>query len=270
MFQGKEKLFSIHRVTDKSELRKRLGYPYFYRISFYGVFFALERIGKLEIEPYWSLFLEDIATGGITHSLSRLDLCADITNTSPIEIAIGVRGDEGKMKEFSTHKGKGRIRKSRPETIMYGGKGDNRWFVRIYDKLKEMAKKGKERFYLDYLKHDRVTRIELVFKSPVLTDDHHFTLPQCLDSKRLFSLFCDHLKTKYVSWDILPFIKREMRKKGVERMTLERYQKHHNPLPRGEKFQRIRSAIKKYAADYDYDLKLLCERLYLSIGEDDD
>lgn len=268
VFQGKEKIISIQQVTAESELRKRLGYKYSYRITFYGVFFALHRIGKLDIEAYWKIFLDDFATGLVTHSISRLDACADLTNISPIEIAKGIRGDVAHLKDFSTMKGQ--IRKGNPQTVMYGSKGDNNWFARFYNKLAEMAKKGKERFYLDYLQYERVTRLELVLKSPVLSDQYHLTLAQCLDIELIFSIFCDHLRTKYVSWDILPLIKREMKKKGFQRMTLERYKKHHNPLPRDKKFRRIKNAVIRYKEDYDYDLKLLCDRIYLSIEEDDD
>lgn len=268
IFQGKEKIISIQKVRKDSELRKRLGYKYLYRISFYGVFFALARIGKLNIEAYWKLFLDDITTGLIENSLSRLDLCADLTNIRPIDIAKGVHGDETHMKEFSTMRG--RIKKPNPQTMMYGAKGDNNFFGRIYNKLIEMAKKGKERFYLDYLLYELVTRLELVFKSPVLRDQYHLTLADCLDTQLLFNIFCDYLHTKFVTWDILPFIKREMKTKGFKRMTLERYKKHHNPMPRDKKFRRIINAVKRYKDAYDYDLKLLCDRIYLSIEEDDD
>jgi hypothetical protein len=268
VFQGKEKILSIHKVTEQSQLRTRMRYKYMYRISFYGVFFALHRIDKLEITSYWKMFLEDIETSHVAYSISRLDLCADITNVKPIEIATGIRGVESHMKDFSTFKGK--LKKGNPETIMYGSKGDNNWFGRIYNKLVEMAGKGKERLYLDYLLHGTVTRLELVFKSSVLTGQYNLTLAQCLDEQLLFNLFCNHLKTKYVSWDILPFLRREMRKRGIERMTLERYKKLHNPLPRDQKFKRIKNAVRRYREDYDYDLRFLCDHIYLSIEEDDD
>lgn len=268
IFQGKEKIFSIQKVGEDSELRTRLRYKYQYRISFYGVFFALDRIGKLDIDLYWKIFLDDITRGLVSHSISRLDLCVDITNIDPIEIARGVRGEESKMKEFSTMRGK--MRNQNPETIMYGTKGDNNWFARIYKKLIEMSKKGKERLYLDYLVHDLITRLEVVLKSPILSDQYQLSLDRCLDVQFLFNIFCNQLETKYVSWDILPFIKREMKKKGYQRIKIEKYKKFHNPLPRDKKFKRIKSAVKKYHKDYDYDLKLLCERIYLSIEQDDD
>lgn len=266
IFQGGEKIASVKKISETSNL-KHIRYKYLYYISFYGVFFALHRIGKLDIEPYLQLFLYDIPRG-VTYSVSRLDLCADITNIRPIKIAKGVKGDESHMKQFSHFKSV--IRKPDPETVMYGSKGDNNWFARIYDKREEMAKKGKERFYLDYTAHEIVTRLEVVFKTPVIKDQYHLTLGQCLDMELLFNIFCDQLKTKYVSWDILPFIKREMKKKGFNRMTLEKYKKSYNPLPRDKKFKRIKNAVRRYMENYNYDLRLLCDRIYLSIDEDDD
>lgn len=258
VFRGKEKLLVIQRVTSESELKVRLGYKYDYRISFYGAFFSLVRLEKFVPDEYLRIFLSDIENGTVRHSISRRDICADIANVSPHEISKGIRGDEKHKKKISTF---GQTHGSNDvETIAYGRKG-GKWHARIYNKLLEMMKKGKQRFFPDYIQHHiEVTRLEVQLNSAVM-QGYKVELKDCFDVEKTFALYAAHLHTKYVKWQILPFIKREMKRLGYTYIAPVRYKIDHETLSRDRYFSRIVSQVKKHASNWDISVEQVCEHI---------
>lgn len=258
IFRDKDKIAVIQKVTSESQLRTRLGYKYDYRISFYGAFWSLVRLRKVSVEDYFSLFLRDVESGSIRHSISRLDLCCDIANISPNEIIAGIRGDSKHKKKLTIY-GQSHD-ESDAETIDYGRKR-TAWFARVYNKLLEAAKKGKQRYFLDYFEHEsQVTRLEVQLNSAPL-QLYKVELKDLFNNERLLSLYSAHLKTKYVTWSIFSFIHRELKKNGFQTIPLERYKLSYKVLSKDRYFLRTESMVRRCAERWGKDIEWVCLRI---------
>ncbi len=258
LFRNKDKIAVIQKVTSESQLRTRLGYKYDYRISFYGAFWSLVRLRKVSVEDYFGLFLRDVESGSIRHSISRLDLCSDIANVSPHEIVSGIRGDPRHKKKLTIY-GQSHAKRD-AETIDYGRKR-TAWFARVYNKLLEASKKGKQRYFPDYFQHEKqVTRLEVQLNSPPL-QQFKVDLKDLLSTERLFSLYAAHLKTKYVGWRILPFIRREIRRNGFQAIPLQRHKLTYGVLLKDRYFQRTESMVRRCAERWGKSTEWVCTRI---------
>jgi len=258
IFQNKDKIAVIQKVTSRSQLRVRLGYKYDYRISFYGAFWSLVRLQKIVVEDFLGFILRDVESGNVRHSLSRLDLCGDIANISPNEIIDGIRGDPQHKKKLTIY-GQSHD-KNDAETIDYGRKR-TAWFARVYNKLIETAKKGKQRYFPDYFEHEKqVTRLEVQLNSAPL-QQYKIELKDLLSIERLFSLYVEHLRTKYVTWSILPFIHREMMKNGFKAIPLRSHKLTYSVLSKDRYFQRTETMVRRCAERWEKNIEWVCFRI---------
>jgi hypothetical protein len=267
VFRDKDKISVIQKVTSESQLRTRLGYKYDYRISFYGAFWSLVRLRKVSVEDYLGLFLRDVESDNIRHSISRLDLCSDIANVSPNEIIAGIRGNSKHKKKLTIY-GQSHD-ESDAETIDYGRKR-TAWFARVYNKLIEAARKGKQRYFPDYFEHEKqVTRLEVQLNSAPL-QQYKVELKDLFNIERLFSLYAAHLRTKYVTWDIFKFIHREVKKNGFQAIQLQRHKLTYKVLSKDRYFLRTESMVRRCAERWGKSVDWVCLRISNKSNDVDD
>jgi hypothetical protein len=252
------KLMRIERITEESIL-KQVGYKYDYRITFYGTLFALSRIKKLDADEFLKPFLEDSKNLLLTHSVSRTDICADISGVSPMSIRKGITGNTEKMKKFSF------INVS-PSTgdfeTAYYGKGSKDWHVRIYNKVLDTEKKGKELLYPDYMEHEKVTRVEVDTRSQI-SQKFAITLPKILELGFALSIYEEVLNTKYVNFKIVKFIKTELKKKGLQKIEAERTKISYETLSKIKLHQRFLRCAERLNEEYEVSLISLGEEVKL-------
>lgn len=159
IFRGR-RIMRIERIKVNSRLKKNLKYKYSFRITFYGTFFSLNKLKTIEINDFLIPFWQDVSHCFIKHSISRIDICADIFGVSVNSISKGIKGVKSKMK-ISTPMNIDPITKE-PETFYYGSRKDGgTWLVRIYNKLLQIKKLNKELLHLDLLNYEKVTRLEI-------------------------------------------------------------------------------------------------------------
>ena len=96
---GRHRILRIEHITEESTMNS-LNYKYDYRITFYGTLFALSRINELNYLDFMNSFLEDISHDFVKHSVSRIDICADISGVSVASVRRGF-SHNGKAKKFS-------------------------------------------------------------------------------------------------------------------------------------------------------------------------
>jgi len=240
-------LFQIAQIDHESPKWKNTKYSYKYRIQFYGDFFNSVRTEKIEEYDFLNIFIEDIENNTVKNSLSRLDVCSDISNISPKEILKDIKGTHlKKISEFEKDKKTGEM-----ETFYYGKRGGNTtWFIRCYNKLADCRKKFKENLYREYFFYEKVTRLEAEVKTDTLKLNK-VNMINIQDNNFLWSLYFSLLKTKYNSWGILPFLKREMKKNGFKKIPLEK--RDHEPMPLSrERFrQRFVSSANNFFKRYE-------------------
>ena len=258
IFRDADKIMVIQKVTNESLMRSNIGYIYDYRISCYGAFFSLIRLGEFDPKDFLGIFLRDIAEEKVQYSLSRVDVCADISNVSPQEIIDGIQGDFDHMKKISVFQET--INGDDAETINYGKKGMP-WFARVYNKLIELTKKGKQRYFTDYIAHQKeVTRLEIQFDGTVLRE-HGFLPNDCLDTQRIYSLYAKHLFTKYVQWNIFRFLKKEMKRRGFKFNPPIRVPPTYDVLSKDEKFRRTEKSVKSCAEAWGESVESICKQI---------
>jgi len=258
VFHGKDKIMVIQKVTAESKMRKNIGYAYDYRISKYGTFYDLVRLGEIDPHDFWDIFLRDIEEGNVRYSLGRIDICTDLSNVSPQEIINGIKGDKSHMKKISKHNET--LGGDDAETIYYGHRGMP-WFARAYNKFLDLMKKGKQRHFVEYIAKQReVTRLELQIDGELLkANDFH---PRdCLNVERLFSLYGKLLDNKYVGWDIFRFIKREMKRRGFSFRPPEHHAITYGVLSKDKWFKRAERTVKKCAEAWGLTVEQICHRI---------
>lgn len=208
--RGEDLLFSIQEIGPKSTMPSLVRLKYKYRISFYGWFFGLVRLGEFDLTDFWGIFLRDIEDAVIGHSVSRIDICADIANVSVGSVERGIVRLSERIKRISKFNIDPDTKE--PETVYFGEKS-NHWKGRIYNKLLEVESKGKERLHADYFQHEKVTRVEIELHSRSCKT-FGVNLESVQGLEFLLSVYAAHLKNKSASWRILRVIEREMKKRG--------------------------------------------------------
>lgn len=217
---GRHKILAIEEIGADSHLKMYMRYPYDYRISFYSAFFCNVRLELLRLKDFFGLFLEDIEHGRIKHSVSRLDVCADLRGITPIAVRDGIEiftKDKAK-KDFGYHGTDKNVTEA--ETITIGGKHKQEWHARIYDKFLEISiedkkrnRPSKEDLFPDYYDHlPPITRVEVQLNGSCRT--YGIDLKQALDIEVQLGLFLKHLDGKYCKWKIAEVVRRAMRDRG--------------------------------------------------------
>ncbi len=267
VFWNGTKIILIQFVDSDSTFKKNLKYKFKYMVNFYGLFFSLWRINALDGINFLQIFLDDIEAGTIDHSISRIDICADLSGITPLEIKNSIKiiakDKARKISEYQKDLETGEC-----ETIYYGKKGDNRWFARIYNKIVEIVNKGKQKYYLDYLEHEQVTRFEIQVKSLGLIE-YKWQLFDCLDLEKVLSLYSKHLHTKYVQWSILSIIQEEMKKKGFEKIQVGRHKKAYKALKYDKYFKLLLGMSRKCVENYGVTIDQVCDQLRSRFGDAD-
>lgn len=213
-----ENILSIEKLSEESTFYKNIGGKYQFVVSFYGEFFTIPKLG-FDVNIFWKLFETDIREGLVVHCVSRLDICADLKNISVKQIADGVIVDSpSHAKKFTPFKVDWKTQE--PETWYYGDTTDKRWHARVYNKIKDIQKKGKEYLFPDYWGVETVTRLEIELKE--VCREFGVTFLNCRDIDFLLSIYKAHLETKYVHWQILPFILSEMHQKGHDPFRVQK------------------------------------------------
>ncbi|MDH3324981.1 MAG: hypothetical protein OEL89_05050, partial [Candidatus Peregrinibacteria bacterium] len=255
---GRYRIMRIEKVPPESTMRENLkNYNYDYRITFYGTLFALSRINQIDHLDFLKPFLADISNHFVQHSISRIDICADIAGTSVLSIKRGITGTKKKMKDFSRIK-ENPVTKE-PET-MYYGQGANDWLARFYNKILDIRVKNKESLYPDYLDHEKVTRLEIEAKSAI-SQKFKITLPKILELGFLLSVYEQVLINKYVKFNIVKFIKSELIKNGLKEIQATRTTLTYDQLTETAMFKRFQNIAKKLTDTYGVTNKRLIESI---------
>lgn len=243
----------IRVAIPNTKSRRNIKYKYRYQISFYGMFFDFHRLKRIDAESFLKIFVDDIEEGLLKHSISRIDICADLSNFTTNEIEKGIKGDKAHMKHGNRFKIDPITKIA--ETINYGDKS-SRWMARIYNKLVEAQAKRKEAFYFDYYNHEEVTRLELEIKSEVC-QEYKVTLPKTFDNHFIWSLYKQLLNTQFVKWDISSFIEQELKKKDFRSIELEKRQHTPEALSDFKYFQQTVTRVQGCMDRYQYsDLEM--------------
>lgn len=231
------------RIVKIDQNRSRNKYEY--QINFSGMFFDYNRLGFLNTRDFFKIFLKDISSNKIKHSISRLDVCADLKGVSVKEV-FKPRGTKSLRKKHTIRAIDPKT--GMPETIEYGKKKDT-WMLRIYDKKKDAVFKKKERFYADYFYNSQVTRIEAELHSEECLK-FLVTLDKCLDKDFLFSVYSELLYQKRrIKFPIVNFIKKEL---GHNKAALERRQHIPFPLEEAEYLKDVASRYRNACRRYGY------------------
>lgn len=257
IYWGKYKILRLEDVDKSSTLKSNLNYKYQYRVTFYGTLFALSRIQKINLMDFLRPFYEDLSHSFMIHSVSRLDICADIFGASVSSIRRGIKGDKTHFKNFSKINENAVSKEA--ETIYYGKKS-GAWMARIYNKLLDINAKGKELLFIDYLSHAKVTRLEIELKSAVI-QRFKVDLFNVFDLSYLLSVYKQTLKNKYVEFSIVSFIEKEMIKSGTASFQITPKKLTYDPLSRTKVFKRFNNNVKKLFIEYEVSPKLLIDSI---------
>ncbi|MFH1670209.1 MAG: hypothetical protein ABIA92_01340 [Patescibacteria group bacterium] len=215
---GRHNLFAIEEVCEDSLLKLNLGYKYDYRLSFYGAFFCAVRLGLVILDDVFGLIREDIRHSRVLHSISRLDVCADIWHVETVDVLHGVEIlSPDKAKKFSFFSADKSL--SQVETIYYGTTPVD-WQARIYNKSLEITKEDKKRnkpskedLFPDYFDYSPpITRVEVEMRGACR--EYEIDLEQSLDIEVQLGLFLKKLDGKYCKWAIAEFVCLAMRDRG--------------------------------------------------------
>ncbi|MDD3897012.1 MAG: hypothetical protein PHU04_04220 [Candidatus Peribacteraceae bacterium] len=257
VFRGEEKVLSIQKIGKKSTMPPSVKERYQYRISFYSAFFGLVRLRQFAYRDYWDLFLCDIESRVVVHSVSRVDLCADLAYVSVKNVAKGVKNRSGKVKKRSLINIDPDTKE--PETFYYGEQSHH-WKARVYNKIIEIEKKGKERLYPDYIFYDAVTRVEVEMKSRSCRT-YGLNLYSCLDIELLFGVFKAHLDNRSATWRIVKNIEGGLRQEGFKSIEPARVRVSHQQLPKQKFFKQTLNKNMQCADRYGISFEELQEEL---------
>ena len=269
---GRHKILAIEEIGANSHLKMYMRYSYDYRMSFYSAFFCNVRLGLLRPEGFFGLFLDDIEHGRIKHSVSRLDVCADLRGITPIAVRDGIEifTEDKAKKDFGYHGTDKNVTEA--ETITIGGKHKSEWHARIYDKLLEIAiedkkrnRPSKEDLFPDYFDYPPpITRVEVQMNGSCRT--YGIDLKQALDLEVQLGLFHKHIYGKYSKWEIAEFVRRAMRDRGFSPWEVESVKLTPERISNMNAFWLYRKRGLNLAERCSIsleDLNTICERLWL-------
>ncbi|MDD5055299.1 MAG: phage/plasmid replication protein [Candidatus Peribacteraceae bacterium] len=259
VYRGEDHLFSIQKIGKNSTMPPSVKKKYWYRISFYSWFFGLARLGEIDVHDYWGIFLRDIESGFIVHSVSRIDICADLGNISVSRVQRGIV----RLSERSKKLSKLNIDPVtlEPETV-YFGERSNHWKARIYNKLVEAERKGKERLYPEYWFCDFVTRLEVELHSRSC-QTYSINLKSVMSLEHLLMVFRAHLKNKAASWRILRFIEEKLKERGYKALPPQREKFEYDQISESKffkaTFRKTLACAKRYGIDINTILSWIRE-----------
>lgn len=254
---GKYRIMRLEDVDINSTLKQNINYKYKYRITLYGTLFALSRIQKIDHMEFITPFMADMCNDYVSQSVSRLDICADIYGVSTQSIRRGIQGDKAHFKDISKIN-ENALTKS-AETIYYGKRGQD-WMARIYNKLLDIKAKGKELLFPDYLNagHEKVTRLEIELKSAAIKKSG-IDMFNVFDRNRLFSIYKQTLKNKYVEFKIVDFIEKELAKQGYKAFKIKPQKLNYNALSEVQVCKRFANNARKLIEDFETEPEQLYE-----------
>jgi len=247
-------LICVHKITSTTTFRGLSQFQY--RLEFYGSIFALDDLGNLSFEDYITPFIKEVDSGVLLAIVSGIHICADIENVTTDWVDKGIKRLSKKLKKASS-----RINQDPKtglyETVYFGTKNNGArgkktsadWFVRSYDKLKEIRDNGHERLYPTYLTKESVTRIEAVFNSAIFRKNE-VSLKQCLNQGYLFALFSKFLRSKDVCFRSVKFIESELKKGRLDEVVIEKLVRESVPLSQEKKVKSLQSRIRTVAGDF--------------------
>lgn len=228
-------LMQIVKINPK--WAKNIGYRYQYAIDCSGTFFDFARLGLINPQQMLAPFLADVEANVVRHSVSRIDICADLSGYTVKSILRGINGSKEHMKKITV------FNTANPETFYYGYKQD-KWHARGYNKLLDIQKKGKGWIFLPlgYLDYQTVTRLEVEAHSDVCLNNS-LTLPLCLNTEYLYGIYKSLLSTKFVKFQIIPFIEKSLIEQDFHLITLLKREHHPHALTELQKFKRLFSQM---------------------------
>lgn len=251
VFKGEYKIIQIIRINpDKNKLIK-----YQYQIGFYGTFFSLGMCGELEVMDYVNIFMKDVKNKIVSHSISRNDIFADISNIGRKEIQKGIKGD--RLKTISEIKRD--MKTGEMQTFYYGDKRRDKnknWLARVYNKLNDLFEKGKEKLHSKYFEYKEVTRIETEVRSEGCFIKG-INLLNVFDMSVNASVFFSLLENKYNSWKIAKFVKKELKKRDFAPFLIQNhYRDNVLVMTRSKAFTDLQRKIEIVSERFDVELEL--------------
>lgn len=251
-------------IKINSDWAENIRYPYAFKVDCYGTLFDYDRLGIINAKEMLAVFFSDIERNLVSHSVSRIDICADLTGYKVKSIQRGITGSKAHMKKITV------FNTANPETMNYGTKKD-KWMARAYNKLLDVTKKKKEWIFLrlGYFDHVLVTRLETEARSDICLNNA-LTLPLCFDNEYLFGIYKSLLSNKLVEFTVIPFIESELKKAGYKIITP--IKRDHDPkqLSQQKYIKRIAgfhiSAMERYDIPHDVLLKAINEHIKPETG----
>jgi hypothetical protein len=261
-FHWKEEyLFQICKIDPEYGKWKNIRYKYKYRLQFYGDFFNAIRRDEIDLVDILDIFILD----GDKCSLSRFDLCADISGITPKEIYDGINGSRLRdFCEFKKNKKTGKM-----ETFYYGDKNNcSTWYTRVYDKIADSRTKKKEKMYSEYFQYENVTRIELEIHTDTIKE-WMVDLLNIQNTNFLWTIFHNLLRNKYNDWAIIPFLKRELKKHGFKKIPVERMKINSQMLAEEAFAKRFESSGYNFISRYDKNPIIFLLKSHIHLSQDD-
>ncbi|MEK7719791.1 MAG: hypothetical protein AAB347_09310 [Bacteroidota bacterium] len=259
-----DSIIAVHKITPTTTLR---GVGQFnYRIKFYGKFFALVADGTFVFENFIRPFIDEAGVGILLALVSEIHICADIENVTTQWVDKGIKRKSQKLKKTISRD------HQNPETglydtIYFGQKFKKSrngfvaadWYVRNYNKSKEIRDNNEERYYKHYLNKELITRVEAAFNSPIFRD-YEFSLKNCLDQNCLFALFSKYLRSKDVHFKSVDFIEDHL--SDLREVILDkRIKQEPVPISQEKKITRLQTSVRNIANDFGVTEAKLLEEL---------
>jgi len=160
--------------------------------NYFKVHWSAFQIFELEtiidfINTYLLLDMVDKKKNKKAHTMKRFDLAVDVL--FPVDFIVN--------KNFKKLNQKGTRymgTKWELETYYiwaYKVRDNKNFLIRVYDKIKDIKLKRKQRLYPWYLEKDNITRIEIEFRSQVVS---FLDFEDLLDTEKMFNLFIMYIK----------------------------------------------------------------------------
>lgn len=270
--QEKGSYMTIHKITPSTTMQGlHVGD---YRIKFYGAFFASVYEGVFKLEEFIQPFLEDEKNDLIAVRVCEVHICCDIENATTEWVDRGIKRTSKRLKKTISRLYRD-LETNLYETISFGTKAKKTrgkyavtdWFVRMYNKPKQIADEGLEWLYPSYRGRECITRTEAVFHS-VIFRKYKFPLSYCLDQSALFALFAQYLRSRDVTFKVVDFVENEIQDGSLREVELERINRIPIPLTQEQKVRNLKSSIHTVATAFGVsNIELLEELLNDANGE---